>query len=525
MRYLFENCVLDTDRRELRRGADAVRVAPQVFDLLEFLIRNRERVVGKDDLIAAIWDGRIVSDAALTTRINVARAAVGDSGEAQRLIKTFPRKGVRFVGTVQEEHEAANASSAGTPAEEPRPALALPDKPSVAVLAFTNLSGDPEQEYFADGIVGDIITELSRFGELFVIARNSSFQYKGRAVDVRQVGRELGVRYVLEGSVRRAGERIRISAQLIDAATGAHRWAEHYDSKLEEIFAVQDEVVRTIVAILAAHLRKAETERTRAKPPNSWQAHDYYLQAVEAFAAFTTSFNVENVYEARRLLQRSLDIDPNYARSWALLASTHNATWVNRLDKDYLDPAAFSRGRQLAHKAVDLDPNLPEARAILGFNLVWAGQHDPAIAEFERAVALNPNYVDWRFGWPLVLAGQSRRAIEVLQAYMRLDPFHAPLAHFFIGAAHFMLEEYAQALAVLHDYKTRVPQLPFGHAWLAATYAQLGQLGEARASASVVLGMNPSFTISVTARTLVSFKHATDEKLFFEALRKAGLPE
>src|SRR5262245_26712818 len=246
LRYLFENCVLDTDRRALRRGADAVRVAPQVFDLLEFLIRNRERVVGKDDLIAAIWNGRIVSDAALTTRINVARAAVGDSGEAQRLIKTFPRKGVRFVGAVQEEHEPARASSAGTPVEAPRPALALPDKPSVAVLAFTNLSGDPEQEYFADGIVDDIITELSRFGELFVIARNSSFQYKGKAVDVRQVGRELGVRYVLEGSVRRAGDRIRISAQLIDAATGAHRWAEHYDGKLDDIFAVQDEVVRTI---------------------------------------------------------------------------------------------------------------------------------------------------------------------------------------------------------------------------------------------------------------------------------------
>jgi TolB-like protein len=341
MRYLFENCVLDTDRRELRRGADGVRLAPQVFDLLEFLIRNRERVVGKDDLIAAIWDGRIVSDAALTTRINVARAAVGDSGEAQRLIKTFPRKGVRFVGTVQEEHEAASASSAGTPAVEPRPALAVPDKPSVAVLAFTNLGDDPAQEYFADGIVGDIITELSRFGELFVIARNSSFQYKGRAVDVRQVGRELGVRYVLEGSVRRVGERIRITAQLIDASTGAHRWAEHYDSRLEDIFAVQDEVVRTIVAILAAHVRKAEVERTRAKPPNSWQAHDYYLQAVEAYAALTTSFNVEKLYEIRCLLQKSLSIDPNYARSCALLASSYTVAWANRLDSDYLDPVTI----------------------------------------------------------------------------------------------------------------------------------------------------------------------------------------
>jgi TolB-like protein len=253
MRYLFGDCVFDTGRRELHRGAEAVSLAPQVFDLLDYLIRNRERVASKDDLIAAIWDGRIVSDQAVTTRINAARSAIGDSGEEQRLIKTLPRKGFRFVGSVREEQEADREG-----AEPLKPALTLPDKPSIAVLPFTNLSGDAAQDYFIDGIVEDIITELSRFGELFVIARNSSFQYKGRAVDVRQVGRELGVLYVLEGSVRRLGDRVRISAQLVDATTGAHRWAERYDRKLRDIFAVQDEVVRTIVAILAAHVRKAE---------------------------------------------------------------------------------------------------------------------------------------------------------------------------------------------------------------------------------------------------------------------------
>jgi len=193
---------------------------------------------------------RIVSDAALTTRINVARNAIGDSGYDQRLIKTLPRRGFRFVGAVQ---EGAAAAVAPTPMEAPRPLPALPDKPSIAVLPFANLSSNPEQEYLADGIVQDVITELSRFSELFVIARNSSFQYKGKSADVRQVARELGVRYVLEGSIRHGGKRIRIAAQLIDAATGAHRWAERYDCKLEDVFAVQDEVVRTIVTILAAH--------------------------------------------------------------------------------------------------------------------------------------------------------------------------------------------------------------------------------------------------------------------------------
>jgi adenylate cyclase len=200
LRYLFEEYAFDTDRRELHRGTDAVSITPQVFDLLEYLIRNRERVVSKDDLIKAIWNGRSVSDAALTTRLNAARGAIGDSGEEQRFIKTLPRKGFRFVGQVREAREVAGPN----PGDAPENALALPDKPSIAVLPFENMSGDPEQEYFADGMVEEIITALSRFKWLFVIARNSSFTYKGKAVNVKQVGHELGVRYVLEGSVRKA---------------------------------------------------------------------------------------------------------------------------------------------------------------------------------------------------------------------------------------------------------------------------------------------------------------------------------
>src|SRR5262249_12603791 len=253
------------------------------------------------------------------------------------------------------------------------------------------------------------------------------------------IGRELGVRYILEGSVRRGHNRVRIAAQLIDAATGAHRLAERYDPKLEEGFTLQDEGVRKIVTILTAHVRKAETERTRAKPPNSWQAYDYYLQAAEAFASFASSLRAEDIYEARRLLQQSLAVDANYARSYALLANTYDAVRFNRLDSDYLNPAALDRAHQFARRAVELDPTLPEAHAILGLVLTWMRQHDASIAEFERAVALNPNYVDWRFGLALVLAGDARRAVDVLEAYMRLDPFYAPWASFVVGAAHFML--------------------------------------------------------------------------------------
>ena len=214
MRYFFEDYSFDTDRRELLRGSDAVSVAPQVFELLDYLIRNRERVVSKDDLINAVWKGRIVSEAALTTRLNVARASIGDSGGGQRLIRTLPRKGFRFVGAVRVAPGPADRRAVEAASQIPRPGLPLPDKPSIAVLPFQNISGDPKQEYFADGIVEDITTGLSRSRLLFVIGRNSSFTYKGRAVDLKEVGRELGVRYVLEGSVRRTNKRIRITAQL-----------------------------------------------------------------------------------------------------------------------------------------------------------------------------------------------------------------------------------------------------------------------------------------------------------------------
>ena len=522
LRYLFEDCVLDADKRELHRGGNAISVTPQVFDLLLYLVRNRQRVASKDDLIAAIWEGRIVSDAALTTRINVARGAIGDNGEEQRLLKTLPRKGFRFVGSVREEHGPAEVTVTGI-GQPSRPVLALPDKPSIAVLPFANLSGNPEQDYLADGIVEDVITELSRFSELFVVARNSSFQYKGKAVDVRQVGRELGVHYVLEGSVRRLGNRIRISAQLVDAATGTHRWAERYDRSLKEVFALQDEVIGTIVAILAAHVRKAEIERTRTKPPTSWEAYDYYLQAADAHASFLSSFSVEGLYVTRRLLQQSLSVDPDYARSYALLARTRLVAWSSPLDSDFLNPDALDDAYQLARKAVQLDGNLPLARAVLAHVLAYKRKHEASLMEIERAFALNPNYVDWQFGMALVVAGQSRRAVGVLEACMRLDPFYAPMASGVLGFAHYMLKQYAQALPALRNCVSRAPNLWAGHSWLAATYAQLGQLEEARAQVAEAPRRQSSYTITEATRRILGFKSAKDEKHYFDGLRKAGL--
>ena len=526
MRYLFEDYALDTERRELRRGDAPVAIEPKVFDLLAYVIENRERVVSRDDLIAHVWGGRIVSEAALARCINGARSAIGDSGEAQRLIKTLPRKGLRFVGGVREEQAPSGSTAdaaAGT--ERTAPTLALPDRPSIAVLPLHNLSGDKGQDYFSDGITEDILTELSRFSELFVIARNSSFQYKGKAVDVRQVGRELGVRYVLQGSIRRGGDRVRISVQLADAVTGAQRWAERYDRQLGDVFAVQDEVACTIVAILAAHVNKAEIERTLNKAPETWQAYDYYLRAADKRASFLSSLKAAELYEGRRLLEQSLAIDPNYARAYARLAGTHLGALVNAVDGDYLNPLALDRAHQLARKAVQLDSNLPDAHAALGLALLRRHEHEAAIAEFERAMALNPNFTHQAFSEVLVYAGDSARAIEAVERHMRLDPFYMPQAPLWLGFAHYMLKQYLQALPPLREYVSRAPNFRGGHACLAATYAQLGKLEEARAEAAEVLRIEPTWTIEGTQARLSPFKSTQDAEHYFDGLRKAGLPE
>jgi len=273
LRFLFGEHVLDTARRELRRGGSPIAVEPQVFDLLLYLLQNRERVVSKDDLLASVWGGRIVSDATLDSRIAAARRAIGDSGVGQTLIRTFARKGVRFVGEVREEVNSA-ALVPEMAAEPGQPQLALPEKPSIAVLPFANLSGDPEQEYFADGMVEEIITALSRIRWLVVIARNSSFTYKGQAVDVKQVGRELGVRYVLEGSVRKAGGRVRIAGQLIEAETGAHLWADRFDGSLEDVFDLQDKVASSVAGVIEPALRAAETARSASRRTTDLSAYD-----------------------------------------------------------------------------------------------------------------------------------------------------------------------------------------------------------------------------------------------------------
>ena len=416
MRYSFENYTFDTDRRELHRGADVVAIAPKVFDLLDFLIRNRERVVSKDDLINAIWNGRSVSDAALTTRLNAARSAIGDSGQEQRLVKTLPRKGFRFVGPVLEAQWPSDAPVADDQMEHQKPALALPDKPSIAVLPFQNLSGDPEQEYFADGMVEDIITGLSRSKLLFVISRNSSFIYKGKAVDIKRISRELGVRYVLEGSVRKAGKRIRVTGQLIDASTDAHIWADKFDSDLEDIFDLQDRLTSSVIGAISPQLERAEIERARRKPTESLQAYDYYLRSKFSIYQWTR----EGSGEALRMTKLAISLDPAFAVAYASAANIFG----QRKGFGWIEDAAKERAesRQLAERAMQLDKDDPVVLAHAANVYSYMLEEPETGSAFAaRAVALDPNLANGaplgRLGTGLSRQSSMRRSSNSRQPF------------------------------------------------------------------------------------------------------------
>ena len=297
VQFVFSDHTLDTNLRELRRGPEVVALEPQVFDLLTYLVQNNDRVVSKDDLIAAIWDGRIVSESTLTSRINAARKAVGDSGRDQKLIRTFTRKGFRFVGAVCSQQSGDQVPDiAGQSAEginrSSRPVLSPLDRPAIAVFPFTNMSGEPEQEYFSEGISEDIITALSKLRWFHVIARNSSFIYKGKAVHMKQVAEELGVGYVVEGSVRKDGDRVRISAKLNDVATGSQVWAERYDRSLADVFAVQDEITQAVVAAIEPQLIAAENFRAQRKAPDSMDAWELVMRALSHYWRVTRQDNV-----------------------------------------------------------------------------------------------------------------------------------------------------------------------------------------------------------------------------------------
>ncbi len=525
MQFAFKDCVLDLERRELTRGSEAVSIGPQVFDLLVYLVQNRERVVSKDNLLDAVWDGRIVSESTLTSHINAVRKAIGDSGEEQHLLRTIPRKGFRFVGDVTETQSADGAASTSlrTADEAARAVLPLPGKPSIAVLPFHNLSGDPEQAYFADGVVDDIITALSRVRWLFVIARNSSFTYQGRAVDVKQIAQELGVGYVLEGSVRKAADRVRITGQLINASTGAHLWAERFEGTLDDIFELQDRIATSVAGAIAPQVELAEIERAKRKPTASLNAYDCYLRGL----AHLHRGSRQSVTEALPLFHRAIELDPEFASAHAMAAWCYFWRKINGWATNH--PQDTAEGARLARRAVELGRDDAVALTRGGHALAHlAGDVDSGIALLDRAVFLNPNLASAWFlgGFLRTWRGEPESAIEHFERAMRLSPVDPELYRMQAGIAmaHLFAGRFDAASAWAEEAYTNLPSFLLTVSIIAASRALTGRLEDARRAMDQLRELHPSLRIS-NLRDWLPINRPEDLSVFADGLRKAGLPE
>ena len=522
VQFLFADHRLDPARRELVRGAEAVPVEPQVFDLLVFLIENRDRVVTRVDLIASVWGGRIVSDSTLATRINAARKAIGDNGAEQKLIRTIARKGLRFVGDVRlapgDEAEAREGSTkdAGVAA---RPMLPLPDRPAIAVLPFVNMSDDAAQEYFSDGISEDIITALSRLRWFFVIARNSSFAFKGKSVNLKQVAAELGVGYVVEGSVRRAGDRLRITAQLNDAATGGHIWAERYDRDLADVFAVQDEITTAIVAAIEPQIYAAENFRAQRKSPDSMDAWDLVMRALSHFWRVTREDNVV----AQALLEKATALDPHYGQALGLLATTHTFS----AHMGWVDMAGVAPNAERAARAAVLaDDEDPWAHVALACVHLFARRFDDSLDAFEHAVRLNPNFslAQGYHGLTLAYCGHPEEAVAAARRALRLSP-RDPLAAVYDGIAaysSYVGRDYEDAIRLARDGIRRRGDFVGAHRVLTAAAGMAGQRELAAAALKELRRAQPNITLAWIARAM-PIRVPAEMEHYLEGFRRAGL--
>ncbi|AWY39884.1 CadC-family transcriptional regulator [Pseudomonas putida] len=533
MPFAFEDFVLDQDRRELTQRGQVVTVGPQVFDLLLLLVSHHERVISKDDLLKAVWAGRIVSESTITSHINAVRKAIGDTGEEQRLVRTVARKGYRFVaelkdsdtGPLTEERDIGQPAPLASPepSAEPSPTPSLPDKPSIMVLPFHNLSGDPEQEYFADGMVEDITAALARIRWLFVIARNSSFTYKGRSVDVMGVGQALGVRYVLEGSVRKSGNKVRITGQLIDARSGTHIWAERFEGLLDDIFELQDQIAESVVGAIAPQLERAEIERAKHKPTESLGAYDYYLRGMAKLHSGTR----EALDLALPLFYKAIELDPEFASAYGMAAWCHfwrklNG-WLTDRDRE------IAEGVRLARLAVELGRDDAVALTRAGHALAHlAGDVDGGIALLDRARLLNPNLAPaWFLGGILrTLRGDCESAIKDLTHAARLSPLDPEMYRMQVGMAlsHFFAGRYDCAAEWAEKALRNLPTLLPVAALLPACHALSGDMGKAAQAMQRLRELDPGLRIA-RLKDWLPIQRPEDLARFSEGLRLAGLPE
>lgn len=498
-RFAFGPFVLDPSAGTLLENEVPVAASYRGLKLLAALVARPGDILSKAELLEAAWPGMAVEEGNLTVQIAQLRKLLGEPANGGDWIVTVPRVGYRFAGPVEQP---------GSARREPLP---LPSKPSIIVLPFVNVSNDPGQESFADGLTEDLITDLSRTAELFVIARNSAFAYKGKARKVREIAEELGVRYLLEGSVRHAAGRVRINAQLVDSLTGDHLWAERFDRALGDIFTVQDEVTARIVQALLGRLR---TPPPRQRP-KSLEAYDLCVRARRLM-----DDTPQAAQEAHILLTRAISLDPGYAEAYRWLALNHWMGWVHSGG-----PSEASRGTalELARKAVTLDPGDAGCHWALAYLLAYERDFVDADAEFAKALALDPNEAD---AWAAlsditVLAGRIEEGLEQIRRAFRLNPFPASWYYLPLGQALYAAGQHESVIEALRRDETHRTS---SRRFLAASLAQLGQLDEAHAEAELFLVGNPEFSIRHWA-AMEPFRDDELRERFVDGFRKAGLPE
>ncbi|MGK7870894.1 winged helix-turn-helix domain-containing tetratricopeptide repeat protein [Falsiroseomonas sp. E2-1-a20] len=513
----FAGVILDGVRGCLL-GEDGVEVplAPKPFDLLMVLAHNAGRTMSKDALLDAAWPGVHVTEDSLFRAVREARRAIGD--EAGRILRSVPRRGYLLDTAV----------SAGTaPGLEITPAAKSPlvpptDRPSLVVLPFQNMSGDPDQAYFADGMVEEITSALSRIRWLFVIARNTAFTYGGRAVDVREVGHALGVRYVLEGSVRKAGGQVRIGCQLVEAATGHHVWTERFDGDIADVFALQDRVAEAVAGAIEPSLRLAEVERARRKPTESLDAYDFYLRALPHHYAKT---QVDND-TCLALLRRAIALDPRFSLAKAFAAFS----LLQQEIQGWSSPDERDEGIRLAREALSDAQDDPATLRCAGQAVAWLAQDRAGgWAALDRALALNPNsaQVLGSAAWILNYLGEAERAVVMFHRAIRLSPLDPEMAFFLsgLGFAALMLCRYEEALVAGTQSIPLQPGRATGHRVVVGALHALGRLDEARAAARRYQAANPAGARVFADRIRWLFADDHFTLALIQALRDAGLPE
>jgi TolB-like protein len=521
----FESFTLDLDRLSLVGPLGQMELRRKSFELLRYLVEHAGRVVTKEEIIDAVWPDVTVSDDSVTQCMSEVRRALGE--QSHRMIKTVPRRGYLFDAAISASDAIKTKTQdyASQPGEALSLALPAPDLASIAVLPFTNMSADPDQDYFADGVVEDIITALSRFKSLFVIARNSSFTYKGRAVDVKQVGRELGVRYLLEGSVRKAANRVRIAGQLVDAITGAHLWANRFDGEIGDMFDLQDQVTESVVGAIAPVVEKAEIDRAKRKPTESLDAHALYLRGSSRL------YEIENRQahdEALQLFRSAIEVDPTFAAAYGRAAFCYipaqGNSWISVTSDE------IAEVRRLAQRAVELGKDDAIALAHSGYALaVVARDLGRGAALIDRALVLNSNLAEaWSFGgWVKIFLGEPDTAIERFARAMRLSPIDPFVTGMRTGTAyaHFLLGRFDEAVLWAAMALTDRPDFQPGLRIAAASNAMAGRPEQADQAMARLRQLNPGLRVSNLKDLLSPYRRAEDLSRYEEGLRRAGLPE